>query len=929
MRYLLLCCLISFQASAQNNPAVFVNPFVGTAGHGHTYPGATLPFGMVQVSPDTRIDGSWDGCSGYHYSDNTIYGFSHTHLSGTGCSDYGDIMLMPITGEASFDNKLYSAKFNHSNESASPGYYSVKFDNGIKTELTATTRVGFHKYLFPTAESSVILDLTHRDQLTEGNIQIINDSCVAVKRISKAWASHQNAYAYIIFSKPFTVSFNAEKTKAIFKFNLPAIQELLVKVGFSFVSEAGAKINLDKELAGWDFEKTKLQAHTNWNTELNKIEAKDPDNEKMRTFYTALYHVMLQPNVAMDVDGNYRGMDNKIHKADNFTYYTVFSLWDTYRAAHPLYTMIEPERDLDFIKTFLKQYEQGGRLPIWELASNETDCMIGYHAASIIADAYAKGIRDFNVNQALDAMKKSATWKHLGIPKYMESGYLSIDDESESVSKTLEYAYDDWCIAQMANFIGSKADCNNYLMRSNAWRNLLDPETNNMRPRKNGGWLTPFDPMEVNNHFTEGNSWQYTFMVPQNINGLIKSMGGNEKFEAQLDKLFTASNKTTGRDQADITGLIGQYAHGNEPSHHIAYLYDYVGKPEKTSQRVHQILTEFYSSKPDGLIGNEDCGQMSAWYVMSSLGLYAVTPGSDIYALTKPNLKTYNLSGAKGKSFNIETINKALKKGNFISNDDLWGQKKSNLPTTNQDSLIYIPGPIFQASSKSFDDNLKIKITSTSHDNLVYYYIDEKGVESGLFDDSLYTLQESATFTGYASRVIDKKGFKSKPTYAVYKKTPHPNWKIELKSKYNSQYDAGGPKGIIDGIKGTVNWKIGDWQGYQGEDFEAIINLNEKKQISNFSGTFLQDANSWIMMPTKVEYYVSQDGNSFQLAATVVNTISDSDNTVQIKSFEKIINKPLEASFIKVKAYNYGKLPTWHAGAGSDAFIFVDELDFK
>lgn len=917
----------SLQLQAQNY-SQYVNPLVGTDGHGHTFPGATLPFGMVQLSPDSRIDGSWDGCGGYHYSDTVIYGFTHTHLSGTGVSDYGDILLMPISSDDAFDNKNYSARFSHQNEKATAGYYAVKFNNGIEAELTATTRVGFHQYKFPKGKTNVVLDLVHRDELLEGKITIINNTTVAVTRRSKAWANNQHAYAYIVFSKPFKHIFNAEKNKAIFQFSLKTGEVLKTKLGFSFVSEEGAAKNLQTELSGWDFEITKKAAEAAWDKELGKIIIKDKDLEKLRTFYTALYHVMIHPNTAMDVDGKYRGRDNQIHTAQGFTYYTVFSLWDTFRAAHPLFALIDKKRSLDFIKTFLAQYQEGKCLPVWELASNETDCMIGYHSVSVIADALAKGITDFDVKLAFEAMKTSATWQHLGLTEYQNYGFLSIDDEHESVSKTLEYAYDDWCIAQIAQILNKATDYETYIARSQSWKNLLDPETKLMRPRKNGGWLSPFDPREVNNHFTEGNSWQYSFFVPQDIEGMIELMGGEGEFEHLLDEIFTTSSQTTGREQADITGLIGQYAHGNEPSHHIAYLYNYINKPEKTKNRIHEILKNFYSSKPDGLIGNEDCGQMSAWYVMSSLGLYAVTPGSDIYALTEPYFQDYTVQLESGKNFTKSSITNALKKGNFIRHFELVGEGQ---PARKQEmqKLPYIPSPFIQASSNAFNDSLLVKIQSAAADEVEYYFINENGKATPIQNNSSVYIKNNCTLMAYAVRNIGGIRYTSKKIHAKFYKNPHPNWQVKLLSTYHAQYSAGGVLALIDGIQGTENWRKGDWQGYQGQDFEAIITLNETKNINYFSASFLQDTRAWILMPTKVEFYVSNDGLNFSLAATLENTLAADDYNTQIKKFEQKLPQATTAKFVKVKAYNFGKLPTWHQGAGYEAYIFIDEININ
>jgi len=466
----LLSLLLFLNLTQSQNLHKHVNPFIGTDGHGHTYPGATVPFGMVQLSPDTRIDGSWDGCSGYHYSDKTIYGFSHTHLNGTGCSDYGDIMLMPTMGEPSFDNKIYSSTFSHQNEKASAGFYSVKLDkHNIDVRLTTSTRVGFHEYTFnQNGSANIILDLNHRDKLLEGEVRIIDQKRIWVKRRSEAWAKDQYVFALIEFDKPLEISkvksndekgrrFTGTELALSFSKQVKKGEKILVKVTLSPTGFEGAENN-SSEIKHWDFEKIKAAAEQLWDKELSKIQITETNKDKLTVFYTALYHTMVQPNIAQDIDGKYRGRDNKIHVAEGFDYYSVFSLWDTFRAAHPLYTLIDKKRTADFINTFLKQYEQGGRLPVWELASNETDCMIGYHSVSVMADAMAKGITGFDYEKAFEAAKHSAMLDHLGLDAYKRQGFISMDDEHESVSKTLEYAYDDWCIAQMAQILNKKDD---------------------------------------------------------------------------------------------------------------------------------------------------------------------------------------------------------------------------------------------------------------------------------------------------------------------------------------------------------------------------------------------------------------------------------------------------------------------------------------
>ena len=907
----------------------YVNPFIGTGGHGHTFLGATLPFGMVQLSPDTRIDGSWDGCSGYHYSDATIYGFSHTHLNGTGVSDFGDIMIMPTMEKPSFDNKIYSSKFSHSNEKATAGFYSVKLDkHNIDVRLSASTRVGFHEYTFNSSgQANIILDLNHRDKLLEGRIHVIDSKTIEVFRRSEAWAKDQYVYARIEFNVPLKVNLiKGEKTKleGFYKGNDLALsfskqvkkgEKILLKVALSPTSYEGAKLN-SSEINGWDFNKVKTEAEKKWNSELSKIEVTSDNNDKKTVFYTALYHTMMQPNIAQDLDGKYRGRDNKIHVAEGFDYYSVFSLWDTFRAAHPLYTLIDKKRTSDFINTFLKQYEQGGRLPVWELASNETDCMIGYHSVSVIADAMAKGITGFDYEKAFEAAEHSAMLDHLGLDAYKKQGFISMDDEHESVSKTLEYAYDDWCIAQMAEILNKKEGYNYFMKRSQSWKNVFDWNTGFMRPKKNGGWNKPFDPREINNNFTEGNSWQYSFFVPQDIPGMIEAYGGNEKFEAKLDEMFNSESKTTGREQADVTGLIGQYAHGNEPSHHMAYLYNYVGKPEKTTEKVHFILDNFYKNAPDGLIGNEDCGQMSAWYVLSSMGIYDVTPGQPKWEINKPFLDAkVSIDGNKPSYLHLPDTRGILPQ---------FG--KEDVVNSSYQSIV--PVPLIQAESKSFKDTMKVEIISQNPNYDLYYYIDDKPFQ--FVPSNLVKYTQSIEITKTTKIIAGAKNGNQVSAFvrATFYKKPN-NYSIDIKSKYNPQYTAGGDEGIIDGINGTENWRKGEWQGYQSQDFEAVIDLQSEKNVSNFNATFLQDSRSWILMPTKVDYYSSLDNVNFTLIGTIENNLDPKFDENKIQNFEYKSPKEIKAKYIKVKAYNFGKLPEWHQGFGGDAFIFIDEITIK
>ena len=974
---ILIGCLLSLSLCAQQGYVQYVNPFIGTGGHGHTYPGATVPHGMLQLSPDTRLDG-WDGCGGYHYSDSFIYGFSHTHLSGTGVSDYGDILLMPMNGKPSPNNKIYGSAFSHANENASAGYYSVKLDDdNIQTEFTATERVGFHHYSFSSAQqNNIILDLKHRDEVIESYMTIEDSVTVTGLRRSKAWANDQYVFFVIKFSKPISKSgvwqdtvlsenqssASSKNIKAFFQFNLAGTKDIYVKVAISPVSVEGAKKNLEAEIPGWNFAEIKKQAAQKWDVELGKIDVKSDNIDKLKIFYTALYHTAIVPNINMDVDGQYRGRDNNIHKAEGFTYYSVFSLWDTYRGAHPLYTIIDRARTLDYIKTFLLQYQQGGRLPVWELASCETDCMIGYHSIPVIVDAYAKGIKDFDTKLALEAMKKSATWNHLGLPAYISNGVLEVDDESESVSKNLEYAYDDWCIAMFAKMTGNDADYREYIKRAQYYKNILDIKTGFMRPRKNGDWLKPFDPREVNNNFTEANSWQYSFYFPQDIAGYLQMTGGAKKLEEKLDGLFTAPAQTTGRDQSDITGLIGQYAQGNEPSHHIIYLYDYTAKAYKAQELVHKVMTEMYHNTPDGLIGNEDCGQMSAWYVLSALGFYPVTPGTTNYMIGTPefNLATINLenektfvinaAGLSDQNFYIQNMllsttgsmrpkpwDSTYLKNSDIANGGLitfmMGDKPSKLFSTTPKPLLatikpalnIVLNPVINGGPVPFKNSKQVSIESQQKNVTVYYSMD--GTEPTIMSKRYTTplnIDKSVVLKAIA---VNGKGVKSFITTAVYKKIPH-NWTVQYNTNYEQQYDGGGVDGLIDGITGTIDWRKGNWQGYQKTDVDFVVDLKAVKPVSKINVRFLQDTKAWIVMPKQVTIEVSTDGKNFTQIYKGQKLLYISNLQPQIMDVEPSF-VATTARYVRVKAVQYGKLPKWHEGAGGDTHIFIDEIQIQ
>ena len=1012
--------LIGVSAGQTKDLTRWVNPFVGTGGHGHTFPGATMPFGMVQLSPDTRID-NWDGSSGYHYSDDVIYGFSHTHLNGTGIPDGCDILFMPTINErenyssASSDSNLstyrgYESSFSHADEVAAPGYYSVLINDAkLKVELTATKRVGMHRYTFPKSNNAgVFLDLIWRDKNLDSSAKLVGNRRIEGFRRSTSWAKDQTVYFVAEFSKPWTKSHgdtrvDDDKYSLFFNFRTEKDEQIVLKVAISHVSIEGARKNLAAELPGWDFDKVRADAKAAWNKELSKIEVSGGTDAQTTNFYTALYHTMIQPNIFNDVDGQYRGMDGKVHQlgsadtpvrmsaasarkkalaggagdADKSVrtpseQYTVFSLWDTFRAAHPLYTIIDQKRTVDFINTFIRQYEQGGRLPVWELWANETECMIGYHSVSVIADAMAKGIKGFDYEKAYKAAKHSAELDHFGLAGYKKRGYISMEDENESVSRTLEYAYDDWCIAQMAGILATKLEADiirtnietgqkekaiqNYLRDHNAFgeraryfENLFDSQTGFMRPKKNGGFVEPFAPNEVTFGFTEGNSWQYSFFAPHDVTRLMELLGGREKFAAKLDELFTTDQKLAGREQADLTGLIGQYAHGNEPSHHMAYLYDFAHQPWKTQKYVRKIMDEFYRPEPDGLIGNEDCGQMSAWYILSAGGFYPVTPGNGVYAIGTPLFpemiyrlesgKTFTIRAKSVSSKNIYILNARLNgapyKKAFITHEDI--AKGGVLEFSMIDQPVETAFDHFPVTGSSaataavpvidgrrvFDQSTTVSMRTTTKDATIFYTTDGS-TPTRLSSVYRQPFVLSANTTVRAITVAAP-GTESPVVDAAFKKSPN-DWTVKVLSGYSTQYTGGGDNAIVDGIRGTVNFASGEWQGVQGKTYEAVIDLQRPTRVTKVGGSFLQVVGPWIWLPQRIEFEFSGDGVQFTKIAEIQNDVSIRDEKPQVREFVNDLAVPVTARYVRVRAYNIGKIPSWHLGAGGDPWIFVDEI---
>ena len=852
----------------------YVDPMVGTDGFGHTFPGAIVPFGQIQPSPDTRLNG-WGGCSGYHYSDDTIYGFSHTHLSGTGCEDYGDVLIMPIdqleNREVQFGPDMregYKHHFQHKNETAKAGYYKVRLDdNGFPctmVELTADRRVAYHRYTYNVNHgNAVVVDLRHRDVLLDGHIEAIGDSLIVGHRHSSAWNPDQHLFFAIRFNVPLKkVQTSGDSTQALLYFDVKQVE---LQVAISGVDVDGAIGNLIGSSQP-DFESARRAATRTWEQALGKLRVDGGSREQRRCFYTALYHCMTAPYLWSDADGRYRGHDGQIHVADSGReVYTVLSLWDTYRALHPLLTQIEPERTVDFVYTAMKQCEQSGELPMWPLSAHETHCMIGYHAVPMILEAYVHlaepdgTLAGYTPQQLLAAMVATSnrTEAHRA---YAGQGFLSSEVDNESVSKTLEYAYDDWCIAQMAELAADSVTAREYWLRSQSWQNIID-SNGFAHPRRNGAWLTPFDPTEVNNHFTEGNSWQYSTYVPHDFDAWVSHLGGKGKAIALLDSLFEGHNTLSGRDQADVTGLIGMYAHGNEPSHHAVWLYTLLGQPEKTEKYVHKILNELYSSNPDGLCGNEDCGQMSAWYVLASLGMYEVCPGSDVWVETKPLFKADGFERMP---------------------------REAHILYDCPEQYRITPCPAFA-------------------------------------DWRMQSHRDKVSDT-----IAQREGRLPSPRVRHIEVKVQTDKRVTYLTQPAPQYTENGPEGMVDNIFAPLNYRIGGWQGWQ-EDMVAVVEMEKMQAVHSVGVDCLENMRSWIFFPQSVKVECSLDGESWMSYGEVTNTLFAPVHERQEESVRHVfkVDGWAKARFVRVTVKNFGPLPQWHVSAGQQAWAFVDEIIIK
>ena len=946
-----------------------INPFIGTGGHGHTHPSAQAPFGMIQLGPNTRYDG-WDGCGGYHFTDSAVYGFTCTHLSGTGVSDYGDLLLLPYSSPRKEGDHI---AFDKSSELAKAGYYSVTLDDGTRIEATAGDRVGILHIQFPEGgDPGIMVDLNFRDRVLEKSFEATGIGEWQGRRISESWARQQHFYFGLnITARPDTA---IELDDGVYWIPMPeGTRETTVRIGMSGTSEKGAWTNAVAELTNHNFESLQKETEQKWEKELAKSKVISSSVDDRTIFATALYHAYSVPNLWSDVDGSYRGADNQIHSDTVNRHYTVYSLWDTYRTAHPLYTITQSKRTQEFIYGMLDMYKQRGRLPIWELAGNETDCMIGYHSASVIADAVAKGYHTDTV-LTLEAMRVSAEMDVYGLSPYQENGFLSIEDESESVSKTLEYAYDDACIAWTAERFGDLNMMNRYKQRASAYRSLIDPESGFVRPRKNGDFLTPYAPQEVNNHFTEANAYQYSFSPVQDIEGWMevltnfrairegwnslspkKQVGvvksGQDVLEELLDELFNASSQTTGREQADITGLIGQYAHGNEPSHHIAYLYNTTNNPSKTSYWVNKILDTQYHNAPDGLSGNEDCGQMSAWYIMASIGLYPLVPGQPHYQLSTPKWEEIQLELANGKTLEIHSHGKGPYihkydqgvllethlKYRYVSHKQLleggvWQVERgedsqpwsvSQRYTTNLNNPTP-PAPIIRVD-RTFSKETQVEIIPTGSYGM-WRYNQYENVEWKK-DRKGRKRMGTAYDNGFVTAITPHYGYGNHMAKAVFTKKDD-NYGAEwIQGTPTSQYTAGGAGAAVDGIQGDTDWRKGHWIGIQGENGLLEITLEKPKPMESISVGVLKDIRAWIALPKELELNIQYEGSSQweTIGSEFMNhPLSQEEPVRKEVIFSFADARPIKR--VRIKFVNAGVLQEWHPGAGYPSYFFLDEI---
>jgi predicted alpha-1,2-mannosidase len=943
---LLLGTVLMMSCAHKKDYTKQVNVFVGTDAHGHTFPGATMPHGMVQLSPDTRTE-TWDGCAGYHYSDNRILGFSHIHYSGVGSGGGADILLMPTVGEIQVNQgepadteSGYCAAFSHNDEIAEPGYYRVKLEDDITVELTATKRVGFHKYTFNSAETgNVMLNLVHgiNDKIDSLYLKVISDTKIEGFRHCHAGLDGNRTIWFVAeFSQPMTgfgiykndtllekiTEAGGKNIKSHFSFDTKGKNEVLVKVALSRVDFEGAEKNMAGEIPDWDFEAVRKNATQSWNNELAKIEIEGGTESQRRTFYTALYHTNIHPNINSDVDSRYRSTDRKVYTENGFENYTTFSLWDTFRALHPLYTIIDQKRTNQYIRSFIERYQHFGNLPIMEFGGTEGFAMIGYHSMPVIADAWAKEIRGYDEKLAFEGMKKLSESFRSGKAAYKQFGFMPFNEDNQNVSKTLEYSYDDWCVSVLAKEFNEK-DYHFYESKGQFYRNLWDSQTGFMRPKGSDyKWYESFDPAQSAGNFTEGNAWQYSMFVPHDLNGLMDLMGDDAKMEAWLDACFSQKTDPSKMPSGDVTGLVGQYAHGNEPSHHMAYLYNFVGKPWETQEIVTRILSTLYSDRADGLCGNDDAGQMSAWYVLSSMGFYPVTPGLPYYTIGSPVFDKVTLHLENGKDFTIRTektgskniyVQSATLNGkeyskSFLNHADImqggelafvmgdspsseWGTKPEDRPQT--PGYLSAAIPEIKIASPEFLQRTEVILSSNDPKTEIRYTTDRtEPVETSTLYQNPFTVDKSV--------IIKARGFAKdlNPSYAVWAKAEKLTLIPSVKPEKEPQ------QGIAFEYFSDYCRSVEDMQKYTSASSGVLpaFSLSAIPDDREFAYRF----KGYINIPATgiyTFYMKSNDGSNFHLGGKQLL-----DYDVERGTAEKSASRMLEKGFhpIEVNYYQMG-----------------------
>ncbi|HMS28435.1 MAG TPA: GH92 family glycosyl hydrolase [Saprospiraceae bacterium] len=950
----IVCCLTFTYLSAQVTP--YVDTKIGTDAHGHTFPGAAWPFGMVQCSPDTRLEG-WDGCSAYHQSDSIVYGFSHTHLSGTGVPDYADVLIMPGVGKAVFNNgsdgtEGYRSPFDKSTEQCQAGYYRCLLTKpDIEVELTVTPRTGIQQYTFKNSEQGwIIIDLSHRDKLVAHNLNIYNSGEIGGSRISRAWAKEQHVYFRTKLSLPILRhEFNEDSSKVILYFDLKGKRKLVLQTAISAVDEVGAKKNLDKEWINFRFETARKAAVSKWEEMLQRVSIKDQSENNKKIFYTSLYHCLMAPCLFQDVDNRFRGMDMKIHTGSaDAPRYTVFSLWDTYRAAHPLYQLLYPEYNKAFVISMLGMSEEVGRLPVWELSANETFCMIGSHSIPVIANALIHGREDYTevqIQRLYKACKKTLFENNFCGQENFRNGMLSAENEGESVSKTIENSLDYRALAVIAEIAGASED---EVIRANTfslnYKNLFNPLSGFFQARLNQKFVSAFVPEEVNQHYTEANAWQYLFGAHHDIKGIMDLFGGEKMTERKLDSLFGRSSTMSGRDQSDITGLIGQYAHGNEPSHHVAYLYNFTGKPAKTQTLCKKIMTELYTSAADGLCGNEDCGQMSAWYVFSSMGFYPVNPLEKKYILGFPIFDEFWIKIPDKKPIHFKKLKE--QGNNYLSVCKVNGYSTNSCLSINfGDEIVYemgndekaikispcIPGsihphrfifaPMVFLGNQVFEDStlVSFRAMGQSEPTEIKYRLNSIQAEEKIARTPFVIKEASDIYFRNCIRGTENCSALLK---AVFKPLPN-GVELKLNTAYANHYSAGGEVALIDGMQGSLDFHDGYWQGYQGSNVEIELKLDTSMHFKKCFVRCLQNQRAWIFLPASVDFRSSVSG-SISSWKSVGNPHSQQTEQAFVHEFEIPIDAGVR--LLELKLNSIGQVPSWHVGAGDKPWIFVDEI---